>query len=75
MKLIDRVVGEDQKVINHIKCNVCQDILVNPRLLRPCSHVCCLACAGRNQQINYKTPDVCVVTNCGKRFIDSDILK
>ena len=75
MKLIDRVIDRDQKYINLIKCDVCQDLLVDPRSLRPCSHLCCLTCTFLKESIDSETPHLCPVSGCGETFIESDIFK
>ena len=65
----------DKKLINFIKCDVCEDILVHPQVLRPCGHICCLTCTFLKESMDSKTPHHCPVTDCKMSFNDSDVIK
>ena len=80
MALADRVI--DKKYIKHLKCEYCEDIFSNPRILKTCSHVYCYSCLSDICNLSISdpnpNPDIkpkyeCPAFDCQEEFTDADI--
>ena len=75
--VVERAIIPDETYRSHITCNECQNVLVTPRVLKPCSHLLCLSCIPSMQQKagDPEVPNMCPVIGCKVTFIKSDIQK
>ena len=78
MALADRVI--DKKYIKHLKCECCEDIFTNPRILKTCPHVYCFSCLSDICTFPISDPDLdikpkyeCPAAYCNEEFTDADI--
>ena len=73
MRYIDRLVDPKQK--RHVQCNICNDMLVDPRYSSICYHRFCFQCITTRMEGDAENSNTCPADGCQQLLSQSDIIE
>ena len=73
MGYIERLLDAKQK--EHVQCDGCHEMLVDPRTLQTCTHMFCFDCINMSMHNDLADASRCPVEDCKIEFVELDVIK